>query len=267
MIWAARIGYAARGTVYLLIAYSAALGAIGWGDTQDSHEALSALAEEFHGRVLLYAIIAGLGLFSVWRVLQSVGDIDRHGFKPQGVAIRLALTASAVIHGSLALWAFKMASGTPQDAISAAQWTARVLAHPGGRWWVGVGALVLAGIGAAHVFKAVRRRFLRYLSSGARQPWIIAISQTGLVARGIVFAGFAGFAIRAGWHRDPDQTKDLSGLLHWLQDFPHGSIWIAAAAVGLAAFGAYSLLQAWYRLPTPPAARAPSAGISTADVR
>jgi hypothetical protein len=264
MIWVAKAGYAARGLVYLLIAYFASLAALGQGRVRDAQQALAGLADVPHGRLLLWALILGLLLFAGWRIVQGVLDADHHGHRLKGCTVRLALLISAALYGSLALGAIKLAIGSPERAQSAVQWTARALAQPWGRALVAVGALILAGIGLAHFVKAARRGFLRYLSEAARQAWIIRISQIGLVSRGLVFLLFATFTTRAAWRSDPEATKDLTSLLQWLQSLPHPAAWIGMAAAGLAAFGLYSLLQARYRTAAPARSAQPQTRAVTA---
>lgn len=251
-IHAARAGYAARGIVYLLLAYFAMLAALGEGKTRDMHGALSEILDAPHGRVPLYGLIAGLLLFTLWRLIQSIGDVDRHGRSLKGCTIRVSLLVSAALYGSLAIWAIRLSLGSADEATSTVQWTAKAMAQPWGRWLVAITAAVLAAVGIAHFIKAAHRGFLRYLSSSARRAWIIRVSQTGLVSRGIMFILFGTFALRAAWRSDPDETKDLSTLLHWLHSLPYASVWIGLAAIGLAAFGLYSLLEGIFRAPAPP---------------
>lgn len=251
-IHAARAGYAARGVVYLLLAYFAMLAALGQGRIHDMHGALSELLGAPQGRVPLVVLIAGLLLFTLWRLIQSIGDVDRHGWSPKGCTVRLSLLVSAALYGSLAVWAIKLSLGSAEEATSAVQWTAKAMAQPWGRWLVAIAAAVLAAVGVAHFIKAVRRGFLRYLSSAARRAWIIRVSQIGLVSRGIMFILFGFFALRAAWRSDPGESKDLSTLLHWLHSLPYASVWIALAAIGLAAFGLYSVLEGIFRAPSRP---------------
>ena len=251
MIHAARAGYVARGAVYLLLAYFALLAAVGQGKTRDMHGALTEVLGAPHGRVPLYALVAGLLLFTLWRLIQSIGDVDRHGRSLKGCTVRVSLLVSAALYGSLAVWAIKLSLGSAEEATSTVQWTAKAMAQPWGRWLVAIAAAILAAVGVAHFIKAARHGFLRYLSSAARRAWIIRVSQIGLVSRGIMFVLFAYFASRAAWRSDPGESKDLSTLLHWLHSLPLASAWIGLAAIGLAAFGLYSMLEGIFRASSP----------------
>jgi hypothetical protein len=69
----------------------------------------------------------------------------------------------------------------------------------------------------------------------------------GLIARGVVFLIIGGFLIQAAWHIDASRARGLSGALEALARQPNGALLLGATAVGLAAFGVYSLLLARYR--------------------
>ena len=87
--WAARIGYGARGFVYLsagaltLLAATDRIGAaVGTGG------AAGWLAEQPFGRLWLVLLGLGLWAFVGWRVLQAVFDADHEGTDLKGWATR-----------------------------------------------------------------------------------------------------------------------------------------------------------------------------------
>jgi hypothetical protein len=76
---------------------------------------------------------------------------------------------------------------------------------------------------------------------------VIAAGSGGHAARGAVFLVAAWLALQAGLHHSPAEAGALGDALrtmpHWLR---------AAVAAGLCLFGAYSLIEAGYRiLPDP----------------
>ena len=80
----ARMGYGARGVVYLMIGGLALLTAFGeGGKTTDSKGAITEIMQQPFGYVLLTVLIIGLFGYVVWRFTQAVKDTDGHGNDPQ----------------------------------------------------------------------------------------------------------------------------------------------------------------------------------------
>jgi hypothetical protein len=80
LVWMARIGYAARGIVFILIATFALLAAGGLGERpKGARDLLEFAFQRPLGGYFLSTLAAGLMCFAGWRLLQSMFDADRHG--------------------------------------------------------------------------------------------------------------------------------------------------------------------------------------------
>jgi Domain of Unknown Function (DUF1206) len=76
----ARLGYVARGAVYLIIGGLALLAGFGSrGRPTESKGALQIVLQAPSGRVLLAVIATGFLCFSAWRVAQAFLDADQLG--------------------------------------------------------------------------------------------------------------------------------------------------------------------------------------------
>lgn len=247
----ARIGYAARGVIYVIVGSFAALAALGpGGETPDSRGALVEVLNAPFGNVLLGLVAAGLVGYALWRATQALLDADEHGTDMRGLVIRAGLAVSSVTHAGLAVAAVGLIFGwgTGGSGDSSQEWTARLMSQPWGAWLVGAAGLAIIGAGIAHGIKAWRGDFRRRFDLDEQeQRYIMPVSRFGLYARGAVFVIIGGFLIVAAVQNDPSEARGLSGALQALQDQPYGWILLGIVAVGLIAFGAYSIIESVYR--------------------
>jgi hypothetical protein len=252
----ARLGYAAKGVVYLIIGWLALRAAVGaGGETTDSGGALQTILRQPYGWVLLGAVALGLAGYAVWRFVQAGMDPEGTGGDAKGIATRVAFAISGALHAALALEAARMAFGFggagkggdagPQD------WTAAVLQQPFGRWLVVAVGLGIAAFGLAELVRAYRadlpkRLDLSHLSSAAR-VWVVRFGRMGMAARGIVFGLIGGLLVRAALNHDASQARGLGGALESLHAQPHGRWLLGLVAAGFIAYGLFELVQARYR--------------------
>jgi Domain of Unknown Function (DUF1206) len=106
-------------------------------------------------------------------------------------------------------------------------------------------ALGLIGVGGYHVYKGVAKKFLKDLRvSGG--TGITAVGVTGYAAKGVVLAGAGVLVIVAMLQADPSKASGLDAAVKALGHAPFGKVLLIAAALGIAAFGAYSFVRARY---------------------
>lgn len=252
----AHVGYAAKAVVYLIIgglALAAALK-IG-GGLVDQTGATNVIYNQPFGKYLLIA--AGIGWFgyALWCVIEATLDTEHYGSDAKGVVARLGYAVVAVAYGALAYLAFGLATGKSSGGKSsntqAHDWTARLLAAPGGVALVivlGLVVLAVAGILFRRAYTADFRRQLEMGQAGANvEKGVILLGRIGNAALGSVFTIIGVFFIVAALQHNPDQAKGLSGALSALLAQPFGNLLLAIVALGLLAYGAYSLAQARYR--------------------
>jgi hypothetical protein len=253
----ARLGYAARGVVYAvvgLLAVQTAFGARGARRAAAATDTRGALQEvAAHSIPLLWLLAAGLFAYAVWRAAQGLLDRERKGSGAKGLAQRLGRLFTAVVYGSLGLAAVRLALGAHRrasDGQATQEWTARLMGEPFGRWLVAaIGLGVIAG-GLYQVWRGWTEKFRKEIRLGEMDPGesrlAIHAGKLGLMARGVVFLISGWFLIQAAVKTDPHQVRGLAGALAVLAGQPHGAILLGLVAVGLVAFGAWSLLLARY---------------------
>jgi hypothetical protein len=251
-----RIGFAARGAVYLMVGWLAILAAVGPGrSTPDKQGALEAIAQQPQGAILIGAVALGLFAYAAWSLVRAVFDPERHGHKAGALVERAGFAVAGVSYAGLALAAANMAlgSGTAGQSSDAStqDWTARLLGAPFGPLVVSAIGAILLAIAVTEFVRAYTASFRKSLSLDGLQPdvqrWIVRVGRMGLTARGVVFALIGLFLIQASRHQDPGEAVGLGGALQKLAEQPYGQVLLGVVAAGLAMYGLFSFVEARYR--------------------
>ncbi len=257
--WAARIGYGARGLVYVSIGIVALMAALDMtGDAVGSTGAVALVAEQPFGRLWLILLGLGLWAFVSWRVLQSVFDADREGTSSKALMLRAGQAASAVFYGLLASTVFELLdeferSAAPDDVAENQEKAASLLALPLGHWLLlGVGLIVL-GVGVGNIIKGIKADFSEALSCSAEVcKRVSPIARAGYVARGLAYLPLGVFVTLAGWRASTAEVTAFGEALDALERQPGGSWVLGLTALGLIAFGLFAFVEARYRRIRPP---------------
>jgi hypothetical protein len=247
-----RLGYVAKGAVYLLVGVLAAEAALGAGGTATgSRGAIRRALRLPFGDVLLVAVAVGLGGYALWRLIQAIRDTEHQGTSAKGLVVRTGYVISAMLHAALAVYAVELAQGlrAPGDETVSRQHTAWLLGLPHGSWLVCLVGAVVVGVGVAQWVIAANARFRRNLRplSPVAERWVVRLGRVGYLARGVVLLVIGGFLLSAGIHANPREARGIGGALHALAREPAGRWLFGAVAVGLAAYGLFVLLLAKYR--------------------
>jgi hypothetical protein len=236
-----RIGFAARGILYLLVAWLA----IHLGRTEDAGGALRYLKSNTGGLVL-GAMALGFAAYGAWRLLDGLLDSEGKGSGWKGLGKRAVGVGSGVVHIGLAFSAARVAlgGGGGQASDNAEQGAATAMHLPMGEALLFVAAAALSVAGVAQLGMAVRRSFLKHLAQRERgEWWISAAGCAGYTARGAIFLAAGWLALRAGLDHSPDQAGALGDAL---ASMPSAVRLLVAG--GLALFGVYSLIEGRYRI-------------------
>jgi hypothetical protein len=249
-----RLGYAAKGVVYILIGFLALQAAFGQGGgTTNQQGALAHIAAAPFGQVALAVLMFGLFGYAVWRFVQAVEDTEGSGTEPSGLLARGIYAGVGLIYLGLALSSLRLllGSGGGNNGNQAQDWTARLLSQPLGTWLVGLAGAAMIANGLYQLYRAYTAKFreeLRVDEMDATQiDWVTKIGRAGYAARGIAFGLIGMFLIQAAVHANPSEARGLDGALATLAEQPFGPYLLALVAAGLAAYGIFALIEARYR--------------------
>jgi len=250
-----RAGYVVRGVLYAVmgvLALGLALG-IGGGAT-DQSGSLRLLSGAPAGKILLFAVVFGLGAYSIWGFVRAIFDPLNRGKDPAGLAERLGFAWSGIAYLSIVVLALNLLAGTSTGAHDGTQSAiARILAYPAGQWVaVVIGLIAIVG-GVGQLVEAYRAKFKQDLKRSemtqVEEQIVVGLGRFGFIARGVTFGIVGWFVFQGGLHRDPSQVHGFAGAFVFLLNQPYGHLLLGIVAAGFIALGLHSFACArWIRL-------------------
>jgi hypothetical protein len=251
----ARLGYVAKGIVYLVIGFLALREALGAGgkatDPTGAVQSVGSIGSQPFGGVMLALLAAGLACYALWKLVQGIMDADNKGSDAHGILRRVGYVGSAVIHGVLAFTAAQSIVGEEDTAEDAAAASAMAYQPPLGQILVGLVGLVVIGVGLYQLYAAYEAKFradLRLdLMSEAERSWVTRAGRVGTAARALAIGVAGAFLVLAAYQSDPSETRGLGAALETLQHQPLGPYMLGTIALGFLVYGAFMFAIAYYR--------------------
>ncbi len=237
----ARMGYVAKGVVYVVIGFLALREALGiGGETTGPSSAFRSIGSQPFGGIMVALLAAGLACYALWKLVQGIMDPDEKGADAHGILLRVGYVGSGAIHGCLAFIAAQSILGAEDSSEDAATANAMAYQPPLGQLVVG---LVVIGVGLYQLYAAYEAKFLPELKlermGEAGTRWITYAGRVGTTARALAIGVAGAFLLLAAYQSDPSEARGLGEALETLQRQPLGSYMLATIAAGLIVHGVF----------------------------
>jgi len=188
----------------------------------------------------------------LWRLAETVlGSKPREASSREsdddgGAVKRVKAFVLAVVYFVMAFSAarFAMGSGKSNGRKNAGM-SAQLMQSGWGKALLVAVGLVVIGVGGYHVYKGVAKKFEKELKVSPGRA-ITALGVCGYTAKGLVFIGAGVLVLVATLHSDPSKAAGIDAAVKTLGQAPFGKFLLILAALGIAAFGAYSFVRSRY---------------------
>ncbi len=251
-----RVGYGVRGIIYITMGLLALKVVLGKGGVLASPQgAIATIGKQPGGLFLLWIVLLGLVCYALWGVVRAVFDPLHKGHDTKGLLARFGFLVSAFGYAIMVPPTYGYISGISKSTNGSQTQNSitSIMAMPWGRWAIGIlGLAVLAG-GLYQIYLGFTagfdRQFRTYALSPKELKLATNVGRFGTSARGIVLAVVGGLISLEAYHANPSQPVGMDAALATLLRQPYGIWLLGIVAVGLIAFGFYSMLSAlWFRL-------------------
>ncbi|OKK01081.1 DUF1206 domain-containing protein [Amycolatopsis sp. CB00013] len=243
----ARGGLVCYAVVHLLVAWLAAQVALGDHAKADKAGALQMVVAE-GGAWLLWLIAAGLAVLAMWQLGEAITG-HRHVKTRRRTVRRIVSGIEVVLYGLVSYSAVKIALAGADDGQSSL--VAGILAKSYGPLLITLAGVAVVAVAVFLAQRGFRKTFVRELdfggATGTARTVTIRLGQIGWIALSAAYGTIGVLTVVAAITFDPAKASGLDAALKTLSAQPYGGPMLLTLAAGIAAFGAFALLDARFR--------------------
>ncbi len=248
-----RLGFAARGLIYLVIGFLA-IGVANGGNSNQANQkgAISAINAQPFGHYLLIIVMVGLIGYAIWGLMKAFFDPLHVGSDAKGILQRIGFFISALTYGYLFFLVYGYVKGSGGSSGQSQQSVSGIMVHPWGRILILAVGLILAIVGLIQIFMGFSRRFDKqfrpYALDRFQLLWVKRLGRFGTIARGVIYGIIGVLMVQAAVQANPSKAQGFNSAIQALAQQHNGQILLIIVALGLIAFGLYSMTGAiWFR--------------------
>src|SRR5438067_6872379 len=247
----ARLGFGARGLVYLLVAAFATAAALGVG--KQPHGIIDAVQAVANTRLqlLLAAVIGGgLACLAAYFAITGLWHCCQKG-SARNWLFGAGMLGDALIYAAVMIAILSLMIGWDPDGERQTQaWTAWVLGQSFGRSLVGVVGFLILACGIGVIVWVMTTDIdddvdLPENEKGAIEP----VGRYGLAGRGVAVCLVGIYWMAAAVEGEPSKAHELGGALQAVQQNSKGWLLLLTLGVALAASALFDFVEAFYHRP------------------
>jgi hypothetical protein len=249
----ARAGYIARGIIYSILGVLVLQAAIHFGNPNlDKNDVIGQILARPQGQLILAILALALLGYAGWRLAQGILNVEHQKKDKEGIAQRVGYVLSGLSYGLLAISVIQILAGYGQARKNSLQdITAQMLRQPVGRVILGLAGLLVVALGIYMLYRAwkgeIERNFQTGKMDSQTRRWVIRAGRFGYAARAVIYIPIGIFLLEAALQYKPQKAGGFGQALQALDHLPYGPYVVALVALGLVAYGIYSIMLGMYR--------------------
>jgi hypothetical protein len=251
---AGQIGYVTKGAFYIILGGLALNAAIRTGQTHlQLHQVLLDILVQPYGQLILGSMILGMAGYSIWRLLQSVLDLDQKGNGASGLIQRVSYLFSAAGYTAIAYSSMKLLLGktSAQAAVSIKKVIDLIFGWPLGPVLIGLVGVIFFGISFFQFYRAISGRFRKTMDWQDIRPVmkqvLLFLGRAGYSARGILYLLISLSLIMASVTFHPSMAGGFGTAFQTLDSMQQVPWILGIVATGVIFYGLFAVSLARYR--------------------